>query len=123
MRSRITSTHHLYQPRQAPGRYTCLSDAFAQRVMARSMPTTLYGRLHDLGRLKSCNILRNRIEALLNRFGIHRNPKKGLWEPTQDDDHLGLTIDLLKGEFRAPTGNQHAFAKHALALFGCFAID
>jgi hypothetical protein len=25
-----------------------------------------------------------------------------MWEPTQVGDHLGLTIDLLNGEFRAP---------------------
>jgi hypothetical protein len=43
-------------------------------------------------------LLRHRVEALLHRLGLQHNPKKGVWEPT----HLGLTIDLQNGEFRAP---------------------
>jgi hypothetical protein len=39
-------------------------------------------------------LLRQRVEALLNRLGLHRNPKKGVWTPTHVGDHLGLTIDL-----------------------------
>jgi hypothetical protein len=44
-------------------------------------------------------LLRDRVETLLHHLGLQRNPDKGLWEPTQVGNHLGLTIDLLKGEF------------------------
>jgi hypothetical protein len=44
-------------------------------------------------------LLRDRVEALLHRLGLQRNPKKGVWEPTQVGDYLGLTIDLQNGEF------------------------
>jgi hypothetical protein len=50
-------------------------------LMATSRATTLF--------------LRDRVEALLHRLGLLRNPNKGLWEPTQVGDHFGLTIDLL----------------------------
>jgi hypothetical protein len=58
-------------------------------------------------------LLRDRVEALRHRLGLQRNPTKGLWEPTQVGDHLGLTINLLKGEFRAPVDKLHALSKHA----------
>jgi hypothetical protein len=54
---------------------------------------------------------RDRVEALLHRLGLHRNPKKGLWEPTQVGDHLGLTIDLRNGVFRAPIDKLKTLAK------------
>jgi hypothetical protein len=49
----------------------------------------------------SCEVavlLRDRVEALLHRLSLQRNPNKGLWEPTQVGDHLFLTIDLLSSE-------------------------
>jgi hypothetical protein len=46
--------------------------------------------------------LRQRVQALLDSLGLQRNPKKGVWTPTQVGDHLGLTVDLQRGEFRAP---------------------
>jgi hypothetical protein len=63
-------------------------------------------------------LLRNRIETLLHRLGLQRNPEKGSWQPTQVGTHLGMTVDLMKGEFRAPTDKLHALAKHASALLG-----
>jgi hypothetical protein len=63
-------------------------------------------------------ILRDCVEALLHRLGVKRNPSKGLWEPTQVGDHLGLTTDLLSGEFRAPIDKLQALSKHASALLG-----
>jgi hypothetical protein len=63
-------------------------------------------------------ILRDCVEALLHRLGLHRKPKKGMWEPTQVGDHLGLTIDLLSGEFRAPVDKLQALAKHDSTLLG-----
>jgi hypothetical protein len=47
-------------------------------------------------------LLRDRIEALLHRLGLQRNPKKGMWEPTQVVDHLGLTVDLQKRRVWSP---------------------
>jgi hypothetical protein len=47
-------------------------------------------------------LLRDRVEALLHRLGLQRNPKKGLWDPTQVGDYLGLTIGPQNGELRAP---------------------
>jgi hypothetical protein len=62
--------------------------------------------------------LRNRVAALLHRLGLQRNPKKGLWEPTHVGDHLGLTMDLRNGEFRAPVDKLLTLAKQASALLG-----
>jgi hypothetical protein len=42
-------------------------------------------------------LLRDRVEALLHRLGLQRNPKKGMWEPMHVGDHLALTIYLQKG--------------------------
>jgi hypothetical protein len=53
-------------------------------------------------------LLRDRVEALLHRLGLQRNPKKGLWEPTHLGDHLGLTIDLQNCEFRSSPRRQTA---------------
>jgi hypothetical protein len=63
-------------------------------------------------------LLRDRVEALLHRLGLQRNPNKGMWEPTHVGDYLGLTIDLEKSEFRAPVDKLQAMSKHALALLG-----
>jgi hypothetical protein len=63
-------------------------------------------------------LLRDRVEALLHRLGLHRNPNKGMWKPTQVGDHLGLTIDLLNTEFQAPFDKLQALSKHASALLG-----
>jgi hypothetical protein len=40
-----------------------------------------------------------------------RDRNKGLWEPTQVGDHLGLTIDLPSIEFRAPVDKLQALSK------------
>jgi hypothetical protein len=47
-------------------------------------------------------LLRQRVEALLDQLGLHRNPKKSVSTPTQVIDHSGLTVDLTRGMFRAP---------------------
>eukprot|EP00873_Tetraselmis_striata_P022830 jgi/Tetstr1/443094/TSEL_031150.t1 len=57
--------------------------------------------------------LRVRLSTLLNRLGLLRNPNKGVWEPTQVGPHLGLIIDLKRGEFRAPEEKLIALAKAA----------
>jgi hypothetical protein len=58
-------------------------------------------------------LLRDRVEAFLHRLGLQRSPKKGLWEPTQVGDHLGLTINLHDGEFRAPIDKLQTLSNHA----------
>jgi hypothetical protein len=90
-----------------------------QRPMARCSPTALHGRLLFLvNSREAALLLRDRVEALLHQLGLRRNPNKGMWEPTQVGDHLGLTIDLLNGEFRAPVDKLQALSKHASALLG-----
>eukprot|EP00873_Tetraselmis_striata_P007963 jgi/Tetstr1/428227/TSEL_018267.t1 len=51
-------------------------------------------------------------------FGMLRNPNKGVWEPTQVGPHLGLIVDLQRGEFRAPEEKLIALAKAARSLLG-----
>jgi hypothetical protein len=51
---------------------------------------------------EQARIDRNHVENTLNRLGLARNVKKAFWEPVQVLEHLGLEIDTLKGEFRAP---------------------
>jgi hypothetical protein len=63
-------------------------------------------------------LLRDRIETLLHRLGLQRNPDKGLWQPTKVGNHLGLTVDLLNGEYRAPTDKLQALTKQASVLLG-----
>eukprot|EP00873_Tetraselmis_striata_P046313 jgi/Tetstr1/466577/TSEL_011079.t1 len=62
--------------------------------------------------------LRVRLSTLLDRLGMLRNPNKGVWEPTQVGPHLGLIIDLKRGEFRAPEEKLIALAKAARSLLG-----
>jgi len=42
---------------------------------------------------------RNYVEAVLDLLGLSRNPKKGIWEPSQVLQHLGLGVDTKKGVF------------------------
>jgi hypothetical protein len=46
--------------------------------------------------------LRQSVDAPLTRMELLRDPKKGIWTPTQVGDHLGLTIDFDCGDIRAP---------------------
>ena len=50
--------------------------------------------------------LRDHVFATLQRLGLAIHPTKGYHVPVQLGDHLGLTIDLQKGEFRAPAAKQ-----------------
>jgi hypothetical protein len=63
-------------------------------------------------------LLRQRVEDLLNHLGLQRNPKKGVWTPTRVGDHLGLTIDLQLGMFRAPPEKLRQLAQHASSMLG-----
>jgi hypothetical protein len=62
-------------------------------------------------------LLRDRVEAQLHRLGLQRIPKKGMWEPKQVGDHVGLTI-LQNGELRAAIDKLQALSKHTSALPG-----
>eukprot|EP00873_Tetraselmis_striata_P037586 jgi/Tetstr1/457850/TSEL_004252.t1 len=59
-----------------------------------------------------------RLDTLLDRLGMPRNPNKGVWEPTQVGPHLGLIVDLQRGGFRAPEEKLITLAKTALYLLG-----
>jgi hypothetical protein len=61
-------------------------------------------------------LLRQRVEALLDSLGLQRNPKKGVWTPTQVSDHLFLTVDLHLGMFRDPLAKLQQLAQHASSL-------
>jgi hypothetical protein len=63
-------------------------------------------------------LLRQRIDDMLTQRGLQRNPKKGVRTPTQVGDHLGLTIYLNLGMFRAPPDKLHQLAQQASSLFG-----
>jgi hypothetical protein len=63
-------------------------------------------------------LLRQRVQAPLTLLGLQRNPKKGVLTPTQVGDHLGLTIDLNLGMFRAPPDKLRQLAPQASSLFG-----
>jgi hypothetical protein len=54
------------------------------------------------GTYKAALLHRLLVASMLTRLGMLRNPKKGIWTPTQIGDHLGLAVDLERGEFRAP---------------------
>jgi hypothetical protein len=61
-------------------------------------------------------LLRQRVHALLDSLGLQRNPKKGVWTPTQVSDHLGLTVDFQRGMFRALPAKLQQLAQHASSL-------
>jgi hypothetical protein len=63
-------------------------------------------------------LLRQRVEALLDQQGLKQNPKKGDWTPTQVGDHLGLTVVLIRGMFRAPPEKLRHVAEQASSLLG-----
>jgi hypothetical protein len=53
---------------------------------------------------------------MLNTHGVQCNPVKGIWKPMQVRDHLDLTIDLVKGGFKAPSDKLHALAPQEWGL-------
>jgi hypothetical protein len=96
-----------------------LAKIFAQHPLAQNLTTTPYGRLHAHGPLaRSSHVLTRPHRGVAHRLGFQRNPKKGIWEPKQVGDHLGLTIDMHKGEFCAPIEKPQTLARQASPLFG-----
>ena len=53
---------------------------------------------------------------MLRDLGFDIHPSKGYFEPVQLGDHFGLTIDIKKGEFRAPEVKLTAIASLAKSL-------
>ena len=52
---------------------------------------------------QNCLRLRDAIDSVLSTLGLQRHTGKGVWDtPTQCIEHLGLTVDSLRMEFRAP---------------------
>ena len=54
--------------------------------------------------------------ALLASFGLKVHPTKGNFLPILVGDHLGMTLDFEKDEFRAPTVNLKDIATLAKGL-------
>lgn len=60
---------------------------------------------------------------MLTALGLERNAAKGVWEPTQVGEHLGLIVDLERGEFRAPAAKLTGLSRQATALLSRAARD
>eukprot|EP00873_Tetraselmis_striata_P034851 jgi/Tetstr1/455115/TSEL_041967.t1 len=60
--------------------------------------------------------LRQRVADLLDSLGLLRNPSKGLWEPVQYGQHLGVDIDTAMGNFYAPVDKLQRLARQAKQL-------
>ena len=61
---------------------------------------------------------RARVQHVLDFLGITRHPEKGVWEPTQRLEHLGLDIDTAEGLFRVPPKKITGLAAQARAICG-----
>eukprot|EP00873_Tetraselmis_striata_P012255 jgi/Tetstr1/432519/TSEL_021892.t1 len=60
--------------------------------------------------------LRQCVADLLDSLGLQRNPAKGLWEPVQYGQHLGVDIDTATGYFYAPVDKPQRLARQAKQL-------
>eukprot|EP00873_Tetraselmis_striata_P045582 jgi/Tetstr1/465846/TSEL_010466.t1 len=67
--------------------------------------------------------LRQRVADLLDSLGLQRNPAKGLWEPVQYGQHLGVDIDTATGYFYAPVDKLQRLARQAKQLLQRAACD
>eukprot|EP00873_Tetraselmis_striata_P038228 jgi/Tetstr1/458492/TSEL_044898.t1 len=67
--------------------------------------------------------LRQRVADLLDSRGLLRNPAKGLWEPVQYGQHLGVDIDTATGYFYAPVDKLQRLARQAKQLLQRAARD
>eukprot|EP00873_Tetraselmis_striata_P013985 jgi/Tetstr1/434249/TSEL_023356.t1 len=67
--------------------------------------------------------LRQRVADLLDSLGLLRNPAKGLWEPVQYGQHLGVNIDTATGYFYAPVDKLQRLARQAKQLLQRAARD
>eukprot|EP00873_Tetraselmis_striata_P004168 jgi/Tetstr1/424432/TSEL_001453.t1 len=67
--------------------------------------------------------LRHRVADLLDSLGLLRNPAKGLWEPVQYGQHLGVDIDTATGYYYAPVDKLQRLARQAKHLLQRAARD
>eukprot|EP00873_Tetraselmis_striata_P015897 jgi/Tetstr1/436161/TSEL_025007.t1 len=67
--------------------------------------------------------LRQRVADLLDSLGLLRNPSKGLWEPVQYGQHLGVDIDTATGYFYPPVDKLQRLARQAKQLLQRAARD
>lgn len=59
---------------------------------------------------------RDYVLATLRRLGLAVHPDKGYQEPVQEGQHLGIIVDLKRGEFRAPAAKLSKIAGLAKSL-------
>eukprot|EP00873_Tetraselmis_striata_P014463 jgi/Tetstr1/434727/TSEL_023780.t1 len=64
-----------------------------------------------------------RVADLLDNMGLLRNPAKGLWEPVQYGQHLGVDIDTATGYLYAPVDKLQRLARQAKQLLQRAARD
>eukprot|EP00873_Tetraselmis_striata_P013848 jgi/Tetstr1/434112/TSEL_023256.t1 len=67
--------------------------------------------------------LRQRFANLLDSLGLQRNPAKGLWEPVQYGQHLGVDIDTATGYVYAPVEKLQRLVRQAKQLLQRAARD
>jgi hypothetical protein len=60
--------------------------------------------------------LKERALKLLSDLGLKAHPTKGYFLPTQVGEHLGMVVDYVLGEFRAPTAKLISIASLAKSL-------
>jgi hypothetical protein len=65
---------------------------------------------------KTALALANCAFALMTSWGLKRHPTKGYVLPNSVGGHLGMTLDIEKGEFRAPTAKLKSIASLAKTL-------
>jgi hypothetical protein len=117
-------TNHLRRPPPPTPTSTLANVRPSKRLLrnARWRGTRLLPYMDDFHFLADSNndalLLRQRVEALLDRLGLQRNPKKGVLTRTQVGDHLGLTVDLHHIMFRTPPEKLRQLAQHASSMLG-----
>eukprot|EP00873_Tetraselmis_striata_P026356 jgi/Tetstr1/446620/TSEL_034144.t1 len=67
--------------------------------------------------------LRHRVADLLDSMVLLRNPAKGLWEPAQYGQHMGVDIDTATGYFYAPVDKLQRLMRQAKQLLQRAARD
>jgi hypothetical protein len=86
-------------------------------------PTYMNDFLFLANSCEAALLLRARMDTLLLRLCLLRNAKKGILHSTHVGEHLGLTVNLQKGEFRVPPDKVHTLAKQASSLLGRAALN
>ena len=61
-------------------------------------------------------LLKERTFKLLSDLGLNVHPTRGYFLPTQVGEHLGMVLDYVLGEYRAPTAKLKSIASLAKSL-------